>query len=314
MKKVLILKGLPASGKSTYALQLLKDHPGMYKRINKDELRAMLDGGKWSEENEKFVLSLRDDLIRRILLERKSGIGVIVDDTNLHPKHEAQIRDLVEKVNRQIRLMFLNTPAPFPDNIEVEVKTFDTDVTECIKRDSERANSVGAKVIREMYNKFVRKEPEKIAYNPSFPDAIICDMDGTLALHNGRNPYETEKCGDDLVNTPVADVVQKYGDLGGIMGGVQYERRIRIFIVSGRDDTYYGYTTQWLDRNGIPFDEVYMRKANDRRDDAIVKKELYEAHIKGKYNVLFVLDDRRRVVDMWREQGLTVLQVAPGEF
>jgi len=52
--KVLILKGLPASGKSTYAKELVAK--GNWKRINKDDLRAMLDCSKWSKANEKFVL------------------------------------------------------------------------------------------------------------------------------------------------------------------------------------------------------------------------------------------------------------------
>ena len=55
MKKVLVLKGIPASGKSTYAKQLVKDNPGMYKRINRDDLRHMLDGYKMTNANEKFI-------------------------------------------------------------------------------------------------------------------------------------------------------------------------------------------------------------------------------------------------------------------
>jgi len=62
MKKVILTKGLPASGKTTWAKKVLKDNPGAYKRINKDELRLMLDGGKWSHDNEKFILG------RRVLL------------------------------------------------------------------------------------------------------------------------------------------------------------------------------------------------------------------------------------------------------
>ncbi len=89
MKKVIILKGLPASGKSTWAKQRLAAEPGAYKRINKDELRAMLDDSHWSKGNERFVLRLRDHLIVAAL---EDGKHVIVDDTNLHPKHEQQIR------------------------------------------------------------------------------------------------------------------------------------------------------------------------------------------------------------------------------
>ncbi len=57
-----------------------------------------------------------------------------------------------------------------------------------------------------------------------------------------------------------------------------------------------------------------MRQEGDTRKDVLVKQEIYEREIKGRYNVLFVLDDRQQVVDGWRALGLTVFQVAPGDF
>jgi predicted kinase len=298
---VLILKGLPASGKSTYARMQLEDHPGIYKRVNKDDLRKMLDAGHWNKENEEFVLRLRDDLILKAL---NAGKSVIVDDTNLHPKHEADIRALVDEYNYALDSAHGVT---LERAVEVEVKMFDTPLEDCVKRDAARAEAVGAKVIRRMHRQFLQENiaPSAIEHDPKLPNAIICDMDGTLALHNGRSPYETEKCGDDLVNTPVASIVMKM---------VSGWDDAQVLIVSGRDDTYIGHTMQWLSRNYIPYDEIWMRRAGDRRDDVVAKKEIYEQHIKGKYNVLFVLDDRQRVVDMWRSLGLTVLQVAEGNY
>jgi hypothetical protein len=57
-----------------------------------------------------------------------------------------------------------------------------------------------------------------------------------------------------------------------------------------------------------------MRQTDDNRKDSIIKEEIYDAHIRGKYNVLFVLDDRDQVVQMWRSLGLTVLQCNEGDF
>ena len=57
-----------------------------------------------------------------------------------------------------------------------------------------------------------------------------------------------------------------------------------------------------------------MRTLGDMRKDSIVKQELYEQNILGKFNVSFILDDRQQVVDMWRSLGLTVFQVAEGDF
>jgi len=57
-----------------------------------------------------------------------------------------------------------------------------------------------------------------------------------------------------------------------------------------------------------------MREAQDTRKDSIVKQELYQKYVQDKYNVSFILDDRQQVVDMWRSFGLTVFQVAEGDF
>lgn len=84
--------------------------------------------------------------------------------------------------------------------------------------------------------------------------------------------------------------------------------------MSGRDRKHEEQTRQCLDRNKIRYDSLFMRDIDDRRNDAIIKRELYEKHIRGKYNVLFVLDDRLRCVEMWRALGITCLQVNYGRF
>ena len=84
MRKIILTKGLPASGKSTWAKKMIDDNPGVYKRVNKDDLRAMIDNGFWSKQNEKFVLRMRDMLVLNSIT---SGFDVIVDDTNLNDSH-----------------------------------------------------------------------------------------------------------------------------------------------------------------------------------------------------------------------------------
>src|SRR5215470_18336584 len=96
--KILILKGLPGSGKTTWAKDFIYASPfdergkvtkgPGWKRVNKDDLRNMIDAGQWSGPNEKEILRVRDMLILEFL---DQGHSVIVDDTNLHPKHIAQI-------------------------------------------------------------------------------------------------------------------------------------------------------------------------------------------------------------------------------
>jgi predicted kinase len=279
--KLLMLKGLPASGKSTYAKKLSDDG---WVRVNKDDLRAMLHNGKWSKTNEQQVLKLRDEIIANSL---RLGKSVVVDDTNLATKHAARLKELAKEFN-----------ATF------ETKFFDTSVEECIKRDLGRLNSVGEKVIRDMHRQFLASQPQAYVPPSNAPRAILCDIDGTLALMGERSPFEWGKVGIDTVETVIADIVNTYHDLPDI----------EVVLMSGRDAVCLPETTQWLKDNDIKYDKLLMRPEGDNRKDSIIKRELFDLHVRDNYNVLFVLDDRNQVVDMWREMGLKCLQVAPGDF
>lgn len=283
-KRVIILKGLPASGKSTWAKEQVDKHPGRYKRLSKDDLRAMLDNGKWSRANEKFVLEVRNTLI---LLALQEGYHVLVDDTNLHPKHEQAIRDLVK------------------GQAEVEIKDFtDVPVETCIERDRSRPNYVGEKVIRQMYRDFLQpKAAPPPAYDANLPNAVICDLDGTLAILNGRNPYDASRCEEDLLNRAIAGILSKY-----------YQNEYQILLVSGRSERHRAQTERWLQAHEVQYHHLHMRVEGDSRKDSIVKREIYEQYIQGKYNIEFVLDDRNQVVEVWRSLGLITLQVAEGDF
>lgn len=302
MRKVTILKGLPASNKSGWAKEEVLKHPGRTKRINKDDLRAMLDSSKHSKGNEAYVLQLRDHIL---LTSLDLGKNVIIDDTNFHPKHEERIRELVSGYNEG---MYGNEPL-INNKIQVEVKFFDVAPEECIKRDLVRPNSVGAKVIWNMYNEYLKPEAEKIEplkQNESLPHAVICDLDGTVALKGDRDIYDWAKCDVDLPNKIVIDLVKRYSDTGAM-----------VIFLSGRDGRGREKTIDWLGKYiGLSKSrwELFMRKPEDNRKDCIIKRELYDAHVKDKYYVDFVLDDRNQVVELWRSMGLTCLQVAEGDF
>lgn len=304
-----ITVGLPASGKSTWAKKLVADNPNTYKRVNKDDLRAMLDVSHWSNGNEQFVLDTRDFIVREAL---KQGKSVIVDDTNLSLKHQERLENIVSHVNR---------------GITIKIVFFDVSVDECIKRDSQRSESakVGAKVIGIMQRSFEQRKAElanskfevivmnntiqqpttveQIAHDPSLPSVVIYDIDGTVALMKNRSPFDWSRVHEDSVNEPVADLIRLISS-----------QNIPVIAVSGRDGSCRSLTENWLTANGIPFDELFMRAAGDSRKDSIVKMEIFDREFRGKFNIKFVLDDRNQVVDMWRSLGLTCLQVAEGNF
>lgn len=299
MQKVIITKGIPASSKTTWAKQQIYEDSSFI-RVNKDDLREMLHNSIYSKSNENFVLKVRDFIIQESL---RAGKNIIIDDTNLNLKHETQIRSLVDELRKDGL------------DVELEIKWFPVDLNEAIQRDLQRKSSVGQKVIRDMYQSYlkaggpeVNSETELISrpkYNPELPDCIISDLDGTLALFSGkRSPYDASKCADDEVNEPVALILEAMD---------QYYP-IKTILVSGRDEEFRPQTLEFLDKYRIHFDQLYMRKNKDVRKDSIVKREIYEQYIKDKYNVICVLDDRNQTTATWRYLGLTCFQVADGNF
>jgi len=139
-----------------------------------------------------------------------------------------------------------------------------------------------------------------------FKDAIIVDIDGTVAIRNpeiNREFYDYSKVDTDLPNEDVIRVIRSLWESGH-----------KILYVSGRDEVCFNKTQRWLLENCPPGVKLLMRKAGDKRKDTIVKRELYDKHIKFDYEVVGVFDDRNSVVEMWRELGLTCFQVAEGDF
>ena len=282
MLKIIITRGLPASGKTTYARQKLAENPNGIKRINRDDLRAMFDSGEFSGDREKFVVAAQSALI---LLALEKGKHIVIDDCNLHPSNQARIEQLVK------------------GRAEIEIVDF-THVTpeECIERDRKRAHYVGEKVIRQMHAQFLFKREPKSLPDPNLPMAIICDIDGTLALQNGRGPYEFEKAGGDDVNEAIAAILRRF------------EGHRKIFV-TGREEKYRDMTVEWLYNADIGiWHRLLMRPTGDKRNDTIIKREIYEREIAGKFNVEYCLDDRDRIVALWRSLGLTCLQVDYGNF
>ena len=161
-------------------------------------------------------------------------------------------------------------------------------------------------------------------------DIIVCDLDGTLCnidhrLHfvqvaegaprvanSGSITYPRKDWDsffngvpNDTVNEPVLEVLDRFKSAQQI-----YE----IVFCSGRPERCRADTVEWLEAYvGYGHYELYMRQDGDFRSDDIVKQEILDKHI-DKERVLFALDDRNQVVDMWRRNGLTCFQVAEGDF
>jgi predicted kinase len=282
MKKVILTKGLPGSGKSTWAKELLKSNPNAYKRINNDDLRKMFDNMQYSQDMEKFIKKAVDVLV---LLALEEGKHVILDNTHLSESSVNRIKKLVKgKAEVIIEDKFLKVP-----------------LETCIKNDLKRLDSVGKDVIVRMYEQHIKKV-EPIVQDKTLPPAIIVDVDGTLAHMKDRSPFDWDRVGEDKCDDIIKGIVNAYDNLGTII------------VMSGRDSCCRDITIKWLNDNNIAWDTLLMREEGDFRKDSIIKKELFDNHIKDKYFIEYVLDDRLQTVNMWRSIGLKCLQVQDGNF
>ncbi len=140
------------------------------------------------------------------------------------------------------------------------------------------------------------------------PWCQIYDIDGTLAIRGDRSPFDWDRVGEDTVNEAVKHIITSCYD-----ADIEKDCRDSIIYMSGRKEICRKQTMEWIWKNDVYEDyylfSVLMRKDDDNRDDVIVKEEMYNEHIKGKYQVRFVVDDRPKVCRMWRSLGLPVFQV-----
>lgn len=325
MLKITLYTGIPGSGKSTDAKAELAKNPNNLVRINNDDIRAMINGSVFSKSMEKIVSNTRSFLIREALKHEKS---IIIDNLNLNPDHFEECCAIAKSMNK---------------DIVVTEKIFYVPLDVAIERDSKRSGAaqVGADVIKHWWKKSGKEQlqfrkpkieifsnkttteinsVESVKYIDGLEEAIIVDLDGTLALINGRNPYDATDCDKkDRPNLPVIETVLAHHKAGR-----------KVIFCSGRQDKYKPETIRFIEKHvcvtqpyggydkdfvphTIPY-KLFMRATDDYRKDSIVKEEMYNKNIKGKYNVLLVLDDRESVVELWRSLGLTCFQVAPGKF
>jgi predicted kinase len=298
MTRLLVTRGLPASGKTTFARKLQPE----VVRVNRDDLRRMMHGQRlFTQRAEAQVTHAQRAAVEALL---RAGADVIVDDTNLRAK----------TVREWARLA-----ARFHATFEVHDFT-DVPLDECLRRDAERdeEDRVGEEAIRRMHGRYLAGkslplpvpwvEPggPAVVYDPpaDAEKVVLVDIDGTVALMGRRSPYDWRRVGADLPNHAVIAAVRAMHAAGH-----------GIVFCSGRDAVCRAETEAWLDLHvGVPYLGLFMRPEGDSRKDAVVKREIFDREIRDRWAVVGVFDDRQQVVRMWRELGLTVFQVAEGDF
>lgn len=146
------------------------------------------------------------------------------------------------------------------------------------------------------------------------PNWVIFDLDGTLADITHRLHYIQDDegvCDWDSFNM-ACDKDEIKTDIKHLLHMCKRNGR-NVAIFTGRMDTAEKKTTEWLKRHEIEYDMLCMRKTKDFRSDTEVKREMFRQKF-NKKDVWFVVDDRDKVVDMWRDLGLTCLQCQKGDY
>jgi predicted kinase len=288
--KVIFTRGISASGKTTWSEQFVKENPE-FVNINRDDIRWSLftdnipDWGKYkfSKGNEKLV---SDKQIELIIDAVKNGKSIIISNTNLKDNYITSIMSL-----------------PYLSHYSHEVKWFDIDLLEALKRDALRINGVGYDVITKQYQSYMelKYSPDYHSHSSGKVDAFICDIDGTIANMKGiRTPFEWMKVGNDKPIITSISMVQ------GLLNTGFYP-----IFVSGRDGICYDATYNWICKQfgNIDF-KLFMRPVGSFEKDTKIKKDIFIQHVEGEYNIHVVLDDRPTVSRMFRyELGLNVVQI-----
>lgn len=141
---------------------------------------------------------------------------------------------------------------------------------------------------------------------------VIFDVDGTLADNSHRQHWVRNKPRNwKAYNATMADdkPIQNIINMTHIM-----RYFYKVIVVTARNADNAEVTKDWLQRHNVFYEAIYFREENDYRDDTIVKSEILDQIIADGHEPVMVFDDRNKVVDMWRERGITCLQVAPGDF
>lgn len=310
MSKLLMLSGLPASGKSTYAEELVKNSGGNWVRVNKDLIRTMLHADKFTYSNEKITQSIELEMASFLL---KSGKSVVVDDTNLGEQHEKMWKDLAN-----------SRMATFSK------RKFKTSFEECLRRNANRGYKVPQSAIHRMATQYK-------LIDGHWKDVVICDLDGTIADLSHRLPF----INDEVLSgkhKELFEFAKKHGEKGRTDTEIRYslfyanaqvendppikevidkvrkehEAGRTIIFVSGRSDVCRKGTEKFLREHvDFPWSALLMRASDDRRPDTMVKEDFLKKQLKD-YNIVRVYDDRPSVIRMWQENGLEVVDCGDG--
>ena len=305
-KKIILCRGIQGSGKSTWAKAWVAEDPEHRIRINNDDLRNMV-GPYWVPTREDVISHTKVEIAKYAMTR---GYDIVVDNMNLNPKEVKFWENVINDHNRYIASPKVVQPTWVQWEYEIEFKDFFIPLDECLRRDANRPNPIGEKVIKETWRKYKHfiqtSEVERYVNNlrdwdEGKPTCVVIDMDSTTCFNTTKRPWfgegSTEAMLKDVPNKGVVDLIKS--------------QPYPIVVCTGRNKDQYKVTIEWLANQGITPADCYMRENEDYRKGVEVKAELMN-QILDKYNVLVVFEDCEPIVQKFRDMGLTVLQPNKG--
>ncbi len=300
LPEILILVGAPGSGKTTFAKELLTNNKH-WARVSRDDFRAMHFAETRATDAVEIMITYAVDAAIKGYIDNK--YNVIIDATNCKM---ASINYFIKKFITLANITFKVLDPPL-----------ETLLKRCLEREAATGKHIPEAVIKDHFNKLQHLKTifnfAPIAYKaPTLvapvevatkPAAFLCDLDGTVAIANGRNMFDPTDA-EILTDTPIWPAIKVLQALA---------QQYKIIFVSGRTDTTFNATKQWIEKyifTSITKDQLLMRNALDYRRDSIVKKEMLHEYILPNYNVIGVFDDRLQVIkECWNAEGIYCFNV-----